>query len=71
MLENVLLVISVLLIAIVLIQGRKSTDGGQVITGTSALFQNTKERGFDLFISRATLVLGITFFIISFILFIQ
>ena len=33
MLENILLVISVLLIAIVLLQGNKSSDAGQIITG--------------------------------------
>ncbi|HPZ23362.1 MAG TPA: preprotein translocase subunit SecG, partial [Bacilli bacterium] len=35
------------------------------------LFQNVKERGSELFISRLTLVLGIVFFVISFILYLQ
>lgn len=70
MLENILLVISVLLIAVVLMQGNKATDAGQIITGgNDNLFQNMKERGFELFISRFTLALGIAFFLISFILF--
>lgn len=72
MLENTLLVISILLIVIVLLQGNKATDAGQVITGgQDALFQNMKERGFELFITRATLVLGIAFFVISLILFLN
>jgi preprotein translocase subunit SecG len=72
MLENILLVVSVLLIAIVLLQSSKATDSSQIITGgNDALFQNTKERGLELFISRLTFVLGFLFFIISFILFIK
>lgn len=70
MLENILLIISVLLIAIVLLQGNKATDSGGIISGgNQELFQNMKERGLELFISRATFVLGILFFIISLILF--
>lgn len=70
MLENILLVVSVLLIAIVLLQSNKATDAGGIITGgNQELFQNMKERGAELFISRATLVLGILFFIISLIIF--
>lgn len=70
MLENILLVISLLLIAVVLLQGNKATDAGNaVMGGNEALFQNMKERGFELFISRFTLALGIAFFMISFYLF--
>ena len=70
MLENVLLIISVLLIAIVLLQGNKATDSNGIITGgNQELFQNMKERGAELFITRATLVLGIAFLIVSLILF--
>ena len=69
--EIALLVVSVLLIAIVLLQSNKASDGSQIITGgNEALFQNQKERGVDLLISRLTLVLGILFFVISFILFV-
>ncbi len=72
MLENILLGVSILLIAIVLLQGSKASDAGQIITGGNEnLFQNAKERGFELFISRATMALGIIFFVISFILFLQ
>ncbi len=72
MLETILLIISVLIIAVVLLQGNKATDGSQIISGgNEALFQNMKERGFELFISRLTLILGLLFFIISLILFLK
>lgn len=70
MLENILLIVSILLIAIVLLQGNKATDSGGIITGgNQELFQNMKERGLELFITRATFVLGVLFFVISLILF--
>jgi len=72
MLETILLIISVLIIVVVLLQGSKASDGGQILTGGNEnLFQNMKERGFELFISRFTFVLGILFFIISLILFLK
>jgi preprotein translocase subunit SecG len=72
MLETILLIVSILIIVIVLLQGNKATDAGGVITGgQEALFQNMKERGFELFITRATFVLGVIFFIISLVLFLQ
>ena len=70
--ETALLVISILLIAIVLLQSNKASDAGQIFNGNSGeLFQNQKERGSALLISRITLVLGIAFFVISFILYIS
>ena len=72
MLQTVLLVVSILLIAIVLLQSNKAQANGRIITGGNAeLFQNMKERGLELFISRLTLVLGILFFLISLFLFIK
>lgn len=71
-LEIALLIISVLIIAIVLLQSNKASDAGQIITGgNEALFAQTKERGVELFISRVTILLGVIFFVISFILFVQ
>ena len=71
MLQTVLLIVSILLIAIVLLQSNKAQDSGSIITGGNAeLFQNMKERGLELFISRLTLILGILFFVISLYLFI-
>ena len=72
MLETLLLIVSVLIIAIVLLQSNKASDAGQIITGgNETLFQNMKERGVELFISRLTLFLGMAFFIISLVLFLM
>ena len=69
--ETALLIVSILLIAIVLLQSNKASDASQIITGgNEALFQNQKERGVELLITRLTILLGAIFFIISFILFI-
>ena len=70
--EKLLIVVSVLLIVIVLLQSNKASDSSQILTGgNDALFQNMKERGLELVISRVTLALGILFFIISLILFLK
>lgn len=70
--ETALIVISILLIVLVLLQGNKAQAGGQIITGgNSELFQNQKERGSELFITRLTFVLGVAFFVISLILYLQ
>ncbi len=72
MLETILLVVSVLLIAIVLLQSNKATDSAGIITGgNQELFQNMKERGVELFITRATFVLGFLFFVISLVIFLS
>ena len=69
--ETALLVISVLIIALVLLQSNKASDSGQIIAaGNEVLFQKQKERGLELLITRLTAILGIAFFVISFILFI-
>ena len=70
--EIALLVVSILLIAIVLLQSNKASDAGQIITGgNEVLFQNQKERGVELLITRLTILLGIAFFVLSFLLFIK
>ena len=70
--ETFLMVVSILLIAIVLLQSNKASSAGQIITGgNETLFKNQKERGIELFISRVTLILGVLFFLISFVLFIR
>ena len=62
--DVVLLVVSVLLITIVLLQSGKAEGASQIITGGSGdLFKNRKERGSELVISRATIILGIVFFV--------
>ncbi|MDE6284609.1 MAG: preprotein translocase subunit SecG [Bacilli bacterium] len=72
MLENILLIVSIIIIALVLLQGNKASDAGQIITGgNETLFQNMKERGLELVITRLTMAMGIIFFIISLILFLK
>lgn len=69
--EIILLIISILLIAIVLLQSSKASDNSQIVSGgNTVLFQNQKERGVELFITRFTIVLGTIFFVISFLMFI-
>lgn len=59
------MVISLLLITIVILQSAKAEGASQIIQGGNLdLFGNRKERGSELFISRLTLVLGISFFVI-------
>ena len=67
--EIVLIIVSVLLIAVVLLQSGKAESASQIIQGGNAdLFANRKERGFELFITRVTYILGITFFVLCLII---
>ena len=67
--EIALLILSVVLIALVLLQSNKASDAGQIITGGNAeLFQAQKERGVEIFISRLTLVVGGAFMILAFLI---
>jgi len=68
-LETLLIIVSILLIAIVLLQSNKASDAGQIITGgNSMLMGNLKERGSEKFITRLTYVLAFMFIVISAIL---
>lgn len=60
--ETVLIIVSILLIAIVLLQSAKAEAAQIIQGGNSDLFSNRKERGAELFISRLTLLLGMAFF---------
>lgn len=67
--EIAVIIISVLLIAMVLLQSGKAEAASQIIQGgNSDLFANRKERGFELFISRLTFVLGFSFFMLCLII---
>ena len=67
--QTILIIISILLIAIVLLQSGKAESASNAITGgNDSLFANRKERGGELIISRITLGLGILFFIICLII---
>ncbi|MBQ7136459.1 MAG: preprotein translocase subunit SecG [Bacilli bacterium] len=64
-----LLIISLLLIAIVLLQSNKAEGASQIISGgNSDLFSQRKERGVELLISRVTLSLGLIFFLVSLVM---
>ena len=64
--EIVLIVVSVLLIALVLLQSNKASDAGQIITGgNSMLMGQMKERGPEKFLTRLTYVMGFLFIAIS------
>lgn len=67
---NILLVlISIALIVLCLLQSGKSDGVVNALTGqSSTLFQQQKERGMELIISRVTLGLGIAFFVIAIML---
>ena len=67
--EILLIIVSILLIAIVLLQSGKAESASNVIGGgNDDLFANRKERGGELFITRSTMVLGALFYIICLIL---
>lgn len=62
----ILIIVSILLIAIVLLQAGKAEQAS--LTGANdSLFQNRKERGGELFITRLTMLLGIIYFVICFV----
>lgn len=70
--ETILLIVSVLIIVLVLLQSNKANSGAQIISGgNSDLFQNQKERGSELVITRITGILGAIFFVLSFILYLK
>ena len=63
--EIALIIVSILLIIMVLLQGAKSENGPQIISGGQGeLFANRKERGSELVITRITALLGAVFFIL-------
>ena len=62
--EIAVIVVSILLISIVLLQSGKAESANIIQGGSSELFQNRKERGLELFISRLTFILGFTFFVL-------
>ncbi len=60
-----LIIVSILLVALVLLQSGKAESASNIITGgNDDLFANRKERGGELFITRLTLGLGIVFMLI-------
>lgn len=67
--QIILILVSLLLIALVLLQSGKAESGAGALTGVNdSLFANRKERGGELFITRLTYVLGFVFFIVCLII---
>lgn len=67
--EIALIIVSILLIAIVLLQSGKAESASNVISGgNDSLFANRKERGGELVITRITIVLGAVFFILCLVM---
>lgn len=60
--ETATVIVSILLIAIVLLQSGKAESANIIQGSSSELFQTRKERGLELFISRLTFALGFAFF---------
>ena len=67
--ETLLIIVSILLIAIVLLQSGKAEGASSIITGgNSDLFKNRKERGGELFVTYLTAFLGVVFFVLCIVL---
>ena len=67
--EIVLIIVSILLIALVLLQSNKASDAGQIITGgNSMLMSQMKERGAEKFLTRLTYLTGFLFIVLSMIM---
>lgn len=67
--EILLIIVSILLIAIVLLQsGKAVSPSSSILGGNDELFSHRKERGGELFITRLTAVLGVLFFVICIVM---
>ncbi|MFP4078248.1 MAG: preprotein translocase subunit SecG [Bacillota bacterium] len=63
--DVLLIIVSVILITLVVIQSSKD-DAANAFSGEkSELFSHQKERGFELFMSRATLIASVSFIAIA------
>ena len=63
--QLLLIIVSILIIALVLLQSGKAEGASSIVSGgNEALFQNRKERGGELFITYLTGILGALFFIL-------
>ena len=67
--EIVLIIVSIILIALVLLQSGKASHAGQIITGgNSMLMGQMKERGAEKFLTRLTYLTGLLFIVLSMIM---
>lgn len=63
-----LVIVSIALVVVVLLQSGKSAGlSGAISGGAEQLFGKQKARGLDLYLHRATVVLSVLFFILTFI----
>ena len=62
-----LIIVSILIIALVLLQSGKAESASKITSGNDDLFANRKERGGELVITRATFILGVLFFVLCLI----
>ncbi len=65
--DYVLLLVAVLLITLVVIQSSKDNAANAFSGEKSELFSHSKERGFELFLSRATLTVSVLFIALAII----
>ena len=64
-----LIIVSILLIAVVLLQAGKAEGASSAMMGgNDSLFKNRKERGGELFMTRLTAGLGAVFFIMCLVI---
>ncbi|MGL6247981.1 MAG: preprotein translocase subunit SecG, partial [Culicoidibacterales bacterium] len=66
-LNIILFILSVFIIIIIGMQGAKSEDASSAIMGGSSdskLFAESKDRGIDLFLNRATIIAAVSFFVL-------
>lgn len=67
--KTLLIIVSIVIIAIVLLQSGKAEGASSIITGgNSDLFKNRKERGGELFVTYLTAFLGVVFFVLCILL---
>lgn len=67
--EIIALIIGILLVILGLLQGKKNHNGlGALSGGNQELFASTKERGWTKLFSIATLVLGVSLFMMAIII---
>ena len=67
--EILLIIISILLIAIVILQSNKAESAScAILGGNDELFAHRKERGSELMITRLTAILGAIFFIVCIVM---
>lgn len=63
--DIILLIVALLLITLVVVQSSKDSVDNAFSGEKSELFNNQKQRGFELLMSRATLVVSVAFIVLA------